>query len=417
MSKTRRIKEYLRQLVVRELNEQGDEKKKRPWHTPAHFGGGENINVFGYKTENFDICKSAVVLFQKLEKVLNAQSENQEAFQQHKKQVVMAAEFIDKLLGIEKEVVEKKSTSSEQLDAALELLYFFTYKIGVVGGRLEMDLSKELSFVKEHYQQIQKRYKSSVEESSTTASAGIDGTGTGHYDSPFAFSGKGKKNRRKKIAKQSGYNPVNEVTGQEFVAINKIVTNLNNIQKSYQRATGIGDKELKDRKYNKHYETILAAKKSMISLLNILKTKQMLGEGSMDWEKDFKWANEKELKVIAKLVHMNNGIAPVIKMSKKPDFKSFIKRAAQKGLGESINEGRYHTWRNDESLTAKQKIGRSIREVRNSLTELDKTVKMAVKLKTELNMKSEDYWKNTHKALTKISERLVKMANKVGNLK
>ncbi len=32
-------------------------------------------------------------------------------------------------------------------------------------------------------------------------------------------------------------------------------------------------------------------------------------------------------------------------------------------------------------------------------------------------MKSEDYWKNTHKALTKISERLVKMANKIGNLK
>jgi len=357
MSKTRRIKEYLRQLVVRELNEQGDEKKKRPWHTPAHFGGGENINVFGYKTENFDICKSAVVLFQKLEKVLNAQSENQEAFQQHKKQVVMAAEFIDKLLGIEKEVVEKKSTSSEQLDAALELLYFFTYKIGVVGGRLEMDLSKELSFVKEHYQQIQKRYKSSVEESSTTASAGIDGTGTGHYDSPFAFSGKGKKNRRKKIAKQSGYNPVNEVTGQEFVAINKIVTNLNNIQKSYQRATGIGDKELKDRKYNKHYETILAAKKSMISLLDILKTKQMLGEG------------------------------------------------------------RYHDWKRDESLSPKQKIGRSMREIRDALNELDKTVKMNLKLKTELNMSSQDYWKNTHKALTKISERLVKMANKVGNLK
>ena len=43
---------------------------------------------------------------------------------------------------------------------------------------------------------------------------------------------------------------------------------------------------------------------------------------------------------------------------------------------------------------------------------------MNLKLKTELKMKSEDYWKNTHKAkLTKISERLVKMKNKVGNLK
>ena len=82
-----------------------------------------------------------------------------------------------------------------------------------------------------------------------------------------------------------------------------------------------------------------------------------------------------------------------------------------------LKEGRYHDWRNDESLSPKQKIGNSMREIRDALNELDKTVKMNLKLKTELKMKSEDYWKNTHKALTKISERLVKMANKIGNLK
>ena len=93
--------------------------------------------------------------------------------------------------------------------------------------------------------------------------------------------------------------------------------------------------------------------------------------------------------------------------------KQFIKGKKLKEL----KEGRYHDWRNDESMTPKQKVGRSMREIRDALNELDKTVKMNLKLKTELNMKSEDYWKNTHKALTKISERLVKMANKVGNLK
>ena len=35
---------------------------------------------------------------------------------------------------------------------------------------------------------------------------------------------------------------------------------------------------------------------------------------------------------------------------------------------ENVNEGRYHDWRNDETLTPKQKIGKSIREVKNSLT-------------------------------------------------
>jgi len=81
-----------------------------------------------------------------------------------------------------------------------------------------------------------------------------------------------------------------------------------------------------------------------------------------------------------------------------------------------VNEGRYHDYRNDESLNPKQKIGRSMREVRDSLQHLEGLVKMNVKLKNELKVNSESYWKNTHKALHKISERLVKLANKVGQL-
>ena len=119
----------------------------------------------------------------------------------------------------------------------------------------------------------------------------------------------------------------------------------------------MGDKTLKNKQYNDYYDYIMGAQKGIGSLTQTLKRKQMLGEG------------------------------------------------------------RYHEYRNDESLTPKQKIGKSMREIRDALNELDKTVKMNLKLKTELNMNSQDYWKNTHKALTKISERLVKMANKVGNLK
>ena len=81
-----------------------------------------------------------------------------------------------------------------------------------------------------------------------------------------------------------------------------------------------------------------------------------------------------------------------------------------------VNEGKYHDYRNDESLTPKQKIGRSMREVRDGLNHLEKLVKMNVRLKNELSVNSDSYWKNTHKALHKISERLVKLANKVGQL-
>ena len=83
---------------------------------------------------------------------------------------------------------------------------------------------------------------------------------------------------------------------------------------------------------------------------------------------------------------------------------------------ENVNEGKYHDYRNDESLTAKQKICYSMREVRYKLNELDKLVKMNVRLKNEVGVDSTSYWKRTHGAMKKISERLVKLANKVGQL-
>jgi len=81
-----------------------------------------------------------------------------------------------------------------------------------------------------------------------------------------------------------------------------------------------------------------------------------------------------------------------------------------------VREGKYHDYRNDDTMSPKQKIGRSMREVRDGLNNLEKLVKMNVRLKNELNVNSGSYWKNTHKALHKISERLVKLANKVGQL-
>jgi len=154
-----------------------------------------------------------------------------------------------------------------------------------------------------------------------------------------------------------GYKKVNEIANQEISALQNLEKGLDKLRKDYMKIMNMGDKTLKNKQYNDYYDYIMGAQRGIGSLTQTLKRKQMLGEG------------------------------------------------------------RYHDWRNDESLTPKQKVGKSIREIRDALNELDKTVKMNLKLKTELNMNSKDYWKNTHKALTKISERLVKMANKIGNLK
>ncbi len=81
-----------------------------------------------------------------------------------------------------------------------------------------------------------------------------------------------------------------------------------------------------------------------------------------------------------------------------------------------VKEGKYHDYRNDDSLTPKQKIGRSMREIRDHLAEIDKLTKMNVRLKNEMDVDSRSYWKNTHKAMRRVSERLVKLANRIGQL-
>ena len=67
-------------------------------------------------------------------------------------------------------------------------------------------------------------------------------------------------------------------------------------------------------------------------------------------------------------------------------FASGYKAKGKKKKKEGVNEGRYHDWRNDESLTPRQKIGRSIREVKNSLKQLSKMIDFNVRLKNELKV-------------------------------
>ena len=203
--------------------------------------------------------------------------------------------------------------------------------------------------------------KEQIGEASMTGN--LDG-GEGPPKTPYAFQSKKKrkqdKDKEDSIATTStGFKKVNEVVKKEVDAINKVLQNLKKLRQNYIKIMKIGDKTLSRRNFNKYYETILNAEQEITKLHQTLNGHLIAG----------------------------------------------------------INEGRYHDWRNDESLTPKQKIGRSIREVKNSLNELDKTIKMNQRLKNELKVDSKDYWKTTHKALSSISERLVRLASRVGNLR
>jgi len=101
----------------------------------------------------------------------------------------------------------------------------------------------------------------------------------------------------------------------------------------------------------KYIKTLAKAMRE--STINHLKS---LNEGSMDWEKNFPWANEKELKVISKFIMMNKrGIDGVLKMQKK-DFKGFM-GSVQKMVKllplMEIMEGKYNF--KDDAMTAYMK--------------------------------------------------------------
>ena len=86
---------------------------------PDHFGGGENIDILGFKTEHFDICKSAVILYNKLmEKDLNDEA---------KKLIVDSAKDLDHLFEMEKQVVKGEEVDHDPVEHSIELTNIISF--------------------------------------------------------------------------------------------------------------------------------------------------------------------------------------------------------------------------------------------------------------------------------------------------
>ena len=115
---------------------------------PDHFGGGKNIDIFGYKTKNFDICQGAVVLFEKL---LGAEK------QETQKLIEAAAEPLDNMFGIEKRVVDSGKATQEDVSEATKLVNDFSMKLGAISEKMQQDYKEDAGFLKMHLEEIIKR--------------------------------------------------------------------------------------------------------------------------------------------------------------------------------------------------------------------------------------------------------------------
>tara|TARA_R100000697_G_scaffold113761_1_gene132294 strand:- start:124 stop:741 length:618 start_codon:yes stop_codon:yes gene_type:complete len=69
--------------------------------------------------------------------------------------------------------------------------------------------------------------------------------------------------------------------------------------------------------------------------------------------------------------------------------------------------------RGDKKMTPENRVKRTIQEVSKKLKEIETLVKHTSKLKTESGMSRNEYGPRTEKALSKISEKLIKIAERV----
>ena len=113
---------------------------------PEHFGGGENIKILDYQTEHFDICRSAVILYQRLVKDVD----NTEA----QDLIISSAKQLDHLFEMEKQVVRGEELDHDPIDMSVEIVNIVSYQLGRIGGMINDDFERDTNFLKLHVMEI-----------------------------------------------------------------------------------------------------------------------------------------------------------------------------------------------------------------------------------------------------------------------
>ena len=126
------------------LKKEQEEKDK-----PEHFGGGENIDILGYQTKHYDICRSAVIFYQKLmEKDLSDEA---------KGLIVSSAKELDHLFDMEKQVVNGEKVDHDPVEHSIELTNIISFQLGRVAEMVNDDFERDTNFIKLHVMEIVKR--------------------------------------------------------------------------------------------------------------------------------------------------------------------------------------------------------------------------------------------------------------------
>ena len=95
-----------------------------------------------------------------------------------------------------------------------------------------------------------------------------------------------------------------------------------------------------------------------------------------------------------------------------------IEKMDEKNLLETVlKEGLDSYYFKDENLTSEQKLGLAMRQVRNSLQEVEKVVSKTIKMKNENGINSTEVGKRTYQALKRINEKTIRLMIALQELK
>ena len=94
------------------------------------------------------------------------------------------------------------------------------------------------------------------------------------------------------------------------------------------------------------------------------------------------------------------------KKMKESKFKQFAKASF-------LNEVSYKDYKRNTDLTSKQKVNKAIKEVASRLYKMERVINQNIKLKTEEGIDNKQYWNSTRTNLYKISERMMRIGEKL----
>jgi hypothetical protein len=88
----------------------------------------------------------------------------------------------------------------------------------------------------------------------------------------------------------------------------------------------------------------------------------------------------------------------------------------ERRIEEKINELTYRQYKKDDTVSPSKKVNIAIKDINRKLYELEILVNQNYKLKSEMGVDGKSYWKSTRERFSKISERMMKISNKLRDL-